>query len=109
MARKRDTAEEKSLARMIDGLEDLESDLRIMQRTRGIVPPGWSRAHKAAPCHPPKVKTTLRLDAEVFAWYRSLGVGYQRRMNEVLRCYMHAMISKHVEQSGDRDWKDDPL
>jgi uncharacterized protein (DUF4415 family) len=109
MTRKRSTAEERSLARMIDGLEDMETDLELMKRTRGIVPAGWSRAHKAAPCHPPKVKTTLRIDREVFDWYRSLGVGYQRRMNEVLRCYMHAMILKHIEQSGDRDWKDDPL
>ena len=25
-------------------------------------------------------------------------------MNEVLRCYMQAVISKHVRQPGDRDW-----
>lgn len=109
MARRRSAAEEKSLAQMIDGLETLEIDFRLLKRTREIVPPGWSRAHETAPCRPPKVKTTLRIDREVFDWFHGLGVGYQRRMNEVLRCYMHAMIAKHIEQPGDTDWKGDPL
>lgn len=109
MARRRSTAEDKSLSQMIDGLDAMERDLELFKRTRDIVPSGWKSAHKTAPCHPPKVKTTLRVDREVFDWFKHLGVGYQRRMNEVLRCYMHAMISKHVEQPGDRDWKDDPL
>ena len=53
------------------------------------------------------VKMTLRVDREVHAFFRALGVGYQRRMNEVLRCYMHAIVSKHIKQPGDTDWKGD--
>ena len=34
---------------------------------------------------PTKVSTTLRLDADVLAFFRALGPGYQSRMNEALR------------------------
>lgn len=45
----------------------------IMRRGRG--------AQKA----PTKVLTTIRLDADVIAFFRSLGPGYQSRINEALR------------------------
>ncbi|HEY8579064.1 MAG TPA: BrnA antitoxin family protein [Beijerinckiaceae bacterium] len=35
----------------------------------------------------PKRQTTLRLDADMADWFRSLGPGYQTRMNAVLRAY----------------------
>ncbi len=34
---------------------------------------------------PTKVSTTLRIDADVLAFFRALGPGYQTRMNEALR------------------------
>ena len=34
---------------------------------------------------PTKVSTTIRLDADVLAWFRATGPGYQTRINEVLR------------------------
>ena len=34
---------------------------------------------------PTKVLATIRLDADVIAFFRSLGPGYQSRINEVLR------------------------
>ncbi|MCA1600260.1 MAG: BrnA antitoxin family protein [Pyrinomonadaceae bacterium] len=34
---------------------------------------------------PTKVLTTIRLDADVIAFFRSLGPGYQSRINDVLR------------------------
>ena len=34
---------------------------------------------------PVKVLTTLRIDADVFAYFRDSGPGYQTRMNEALR------------------------
>ena len=56
-----------------------------------------------------KKPMTIRLDPEVLDWYRSLGNGYQARMNEVLRAYMHGVISKWIEQPGDTDVRDNPL
>lgn len=45
----------------------------VMRRGRGL--------QKA----PTKVSTTLRLDADVLAFFRALGPGYQTRMNDALR------------------------
>ena len=33
---------------------------------------------------------TIRMDAEVVAWFKSFGDGYQTRINRVLRAYMDA-------------------
>lgn len=41
--------------------------------------------------HPPeKVPVGLKLDADVLAWFKSHGRGYQTRINAVLRRYMEA-------------------
>ncbi len=36
----------------------------------------------------PKERVSLEVDADVLRWFRSLGPGYQTRMNAVLRAYM---------------------
>ncbi|AHG92114.1 hypothetical protein J421_4647 (plasmid) [Gemmatirosa kalamazoonensis] len=36
-----------------------------------------------------KQAISLRVDADVLAWFRAQGAGYQSRMNAVLRTYMH--------------------
>lgn len=38
----------------------------------------------------PKVPITIRVDHDVLTWFRSLGKGYQTRINAVLRTYMEA-------------------
>ena len=48
---------------------------------------------------------TMALDADMVKWFRVLGRGCQPRMNAILRAYMHAVISKEIEQKGDRDWR----
>jgi len=45
--------------------------------------------------HPEKKKpVTLRLDADVLEWFRSLGKGYQTRINSVLRSFYEAHKKK---------------
>lgn len=39
-----------------------------------------------------KEQIALRLDADVLAWYRSLGAGWQTRMNAVLKAYRDATV-----------------
>jgi uncharacterized protein (DUF4415 family) len=41
-----------------------------------------------------KVQLTLRVDRDVLAWFKSQGKGYQTRINELLRAYMEASISR---------------
>ena len=39
---------------------------------------------------PPKALISLRVDADVLAWFKAQGVGYQTRMNAVLRAFKEA-------------------
>ena len=48
----------------------------------------WRRAEFHMPR--PKKAVSIRLDADVLAWLRSKGPGYQTRMNAMLRALMEA-------------------
>ena len=51
------------------------------------------RAKRGRPPKPPeerKEQIALRLDADVLAWYRAMGSGWQTRMNAVLRAFRDA-------------------
>jgi uncharacterized protein (DUF4415 family) len=50
--------------------------------------PDWTRAVKGVP--PPKEPLKLRIDADVLAWFRATGKGYQTRMNNVLRAFFES-------------------
>ena len=39
---------------------------------------------------PPKTLISLRVDADVLAWFKAQGTGYQTRMNAVLRAFKEA-------------------
>ena len=39
---------------------------------------------------PPKASISLRIDADVLAWFKAQGVGYQTRINAVLRAFREA-------------------
>lgn len=43
---------------------------------------------------PRKEATSLRVDSDVLHWFRSQGVGYQTRMNLVLRDAINAAIEQ---------------
>jgi uncharacterized protein (DUF4415 family) len=107
--RRRSKTEERAFAQMIAGLEAQEAEFERFRLTRRLVPPGWHGLEDRAPVRPPRTKLTLALDADMVAWFRGLGRGYQPRMNAVLRAYMHAVISKEVEGPGDRDWRGEPI
>jgi uncharacterized protein (DUF4415 family) len=49
-------------------------------------------AHRGLPLPARKEQITLRVDAEVLAWFRAQGPGWQTRMNKVLKAYRNAMI-----------------
>jgi hypothetical protein len=46
-----------------------------------------------------KQQTSIRLDADVLAWFKAQGKGYQTRMNEILR---EAMLEdlKIIDKNG---------
>ena len=56
--------------------------------------PAWSEEMLGSPIvrrgrggqkAPTKISTTIRLDADVLAYFRAQGPGYQKRINEALR------------------------
>lgn len=48
----------------------------------------WSDARRGRFYRPVKKQITLRLDADVLAWFRAQGNRYQTRINEALREYI---------------------
>ena len=56
-------------------------------------PDDWAAAvaHRGLPLPVRKQQIALRVDAEVLAWFRAQGSGWQTRMNEVLKAYRRAM------------------
>jgi uncharacterized protein (DUF4415 family) len=73
------------------------ADLLEMEgRTRDDAPEGpalgpafWKQARVVLP-EGPKKQLTVRLDADVVAWFKAQGKGYQTRMNAVLRSFYEA-------------------
>ena len=52
----------------------------------------WQNAVRNPFLRPRKASTTVRLDADVLAWFKAQGKGYQPRMNAVLRREMLASL-----------------
>jgi len=63
--------------------EAIESD----PDARGTTPEFWANAEVVLP--QPKQTITIRLDADLLAWFRAQK-GYQTRINAVLRTFMQA-------------------
>ena len=53
----------------------------------------WGQAVRTPFYRPLKQSTTVRIDADVLAWLKSPGRGYQTRINRILREAMLAQIS----------------
>ncbi len=79
----------KSDLKRIDALRDEDIDYTdipaldegFFKEARVVVPPG-------------KKQLTLRLDADVLAWLKAQGKGYQSRINAILRAYYEAHRSE---------------
>ena len=48
----------------------------------------WQEAVRGKFCRPIKQQLTVRIDADVLAWFKSQGKGYQGLLNEILRAAM---------------------
>jgi uncharacterized protein (DUF4415 family) len=64
---------------------DEHPEARLKHIVRGIARRGLRPV-------PPKASISLRLDADVLAWFKSQGRGYQTRMNAVLRAFKDASL-----------------
>jgi uncharacterized protein (DUF4415 family) len=105
----RNIAEEIAHNKLMIELGDLERWIEQRRLKRALIPPDWHRVERDVPVRPRKTKVTADFDADMVKWFRAMGLGYQARMNQVLRSWMLAMISREIEGRHDRDWKGDPL
>jgi uncharacterized protein (DUF4415 family) len=72
-------------------LEDEVNDLM-----REMIPQAWHRLEHDIDVQEPKVKITLRVDRSVAKFYRSMGKGYQERINRILATYAQARIADRL-------------
>lgn len=63
-----------------------------------IVDPDWANA-VAVPAY--KTPISIRLDADVLAFFREGGAGYQKRINAVLRSYMDHTRKRRAKRKSD--------
>jgi uncharacterized protein (DUF4415 family) len=78
------TAENKKKPERLAGRPDREIDLSDIPEIRELP----SDAVFGKFYRPKKASVTIRIDADVLAWLRSSGEGYQTRVNDYLRSMM---------------------
>lgn len=80
--------------RRVDAQKDRDIDLSDNPE---LTPEQFARAivrKGLEPVGPAKRQVTLRIDADVLAWFKSRGKGYQSRINALLRAYMEAQSER---------------
>jgi uncharacterized protein (DUF4415 family) len=75
----------RALARMKDSEISLEDAPEL---------PHWDRAVVGKFYRPIKKPLTIRIDADVLAWLKSQGKGYQTRLNNLLRAAMEKQAQR---------------
>jgi uncharacterized protein (DUF4415 family) len=77
----------------VDTLPDEDTDLSEIPEA---TPEMFARAVMRQGLKPVEAKKqiTLRIDADVLAWFREQGAGYQSRINQLLRAYMEAQKNR---------------
>jgi len=81
------TAEQKAELATLAEAPDNEIDTSDIPELTEVF---WKNAVRNPFYKPRKTSTTVRIDADVLAWLRSQGPGYQSRINAILR---RAMLS----------------
>jgi uncharacterized protein (DUF4415 family) len=66
-------------------------------------PSDWADAvaHRGLPLPAKKEQIALRVDADVIAWFRATGSGWQTRMNAVLKAYCRAVTEQNAAKVGN--------
>lgn len=95
----KDMTEKQRIAWMnsIEGLRQIEYDMVDVLNQAETIPLEWHDIWRGENRDTKRVRVTVRLDADVVRFFKSLGPGYQPRMNRVLRSFMHARLAKIVD------------
>ncbi len=78
-----------------DVLERLEFDLHNTIHRKRRIPSEWHDIYRKRDRE--RSRITLRVDRDVLKFFRSMGPGYQPRMNNVLRAFMEARLAGLID------------
>ena len=95
-------AQDIARADLVSELKKLQSDFQS-RWIDGSLPTGWTEIPVLHPVNPPKSEITLSLDEDLLKWFRKFGVGFEARINSILRIYWHALQSGMVQSHWDAD------
>lgn len=79
-----------------DALAKLQDDLAMSWIDKSL-PKDWNYLDSKDPIEPHKTRVTMRLDTDMVKWFRKLGHGYQKRINQILRVYYTSVIAGEVQ------------
>ncbi|MEL7300495.1 MAG: BrnA antitoxin family protein [Pseudomonadota bacterium] len=86
-----------SWMRSLEGMRQLEYDLHDTFNFNETFPREWFEIWQGEDRDTKTVRMTIRVDADVVRFFKSMGPGYQPRMNKVLRSFMHARLAKFID------------
>lgn len=90
----RNDTQRRAVFDMHRALAELEFDLHDAIECERHIPHQWADLHVNRT--PPKTKVTVRIDSDIIKYLKSLGRGYERRMNDVLRAWVAAKAAKMI-------------
>ncbi|WP_430449352.1 BrnA antitoxin family protein [Rhodophyticola sp.] len=76
---------------MMEAMRRFEWDMHHKIATHLRIPQDWHEISQRRERR--KTKICFSVDEDVVKWFKSMGPGYQPRMNDVLRAFMHAKLS----------------
>ena len=79
-----------------DLMAQVEWDLHENLLESGRVPPGWHQIARGRGSRE-KVRLTIRVEEDVVKFFRSMGKGYQQKMNDVLAAWMHGRLAAVID------------
>lgn len=83
----------------VDALTDAEIEAAMRADPDWQHELDWENAVLVVP--PSKTPISIRLDADVLAFFREGGAGYQKRINAVLRSYMDHTRKRRAKRKSD--------
>lgn len=78
--------------------QEIEAAARADPEWEGLLDIDWSKAELVMPRR--KGAISIRLDDDVLSYFKSLGAGYQTRINAVLRHFMEQAQAKRKRPEG---------
>ena len=97
-------AERKHLYYGFDAMRKFEHEMLGSLHEFKALPAAWDEIWKDRAVAPKKTRVTIRLDADVVKFFRTMGPGYGPQINEVLRAFVHFRLAKIIRGPDTTDF-----